>query len=696
MKKILLWSLLIVFPFFLFGAQVSEIEARKAAKSFLTLKTGVAETEDLMLVEAKQSGNYIVYYRFELPKKGFILISGSSLTDPILGYSLEHNFAINSSVQYLLDRYEQEILTVEKSGRGADVAIAAYWESLITGEALDRPRTGEEGVGPLLTTLWNQDLYYNTYCPWDVYAGPYYDYRVPNGCVALAMAMIMNYYQYPTSGTGGVSYIPPGYPRQTVQFSQHSYHYPAMYDQPYFYDNEIAKLVYHCGVAVKMHYDYSGSGATEMEARTQFVNVFKYNSGTYITGPAMFDDWGIALKQQLDSRYPLFYTAANTEGGHAFVIDGYDENMLFHVNWGWGGSANGYFQITNLDPYGSGMSYNSGENTLFNLYPNTNFPAQCSGHQTLTASFGNITNKSANQLYAANSDCSWMIAVKDATDYVFEFSRLNTEKDQDLITIYNGPTTASGIAGIFSGDSIPSAIMVSGADSVLVTFTSNATVQGRGFAIRYRTVLDDRFCSGTVTKTSAQGNISDNSQDDDYKSETKCTWLIQPSYAGSFSCSFSQFDLKAGDFVDIYNNTTNPATFVNRFDIYNLPDGAKNYSFSKMKVVFVADNWMNGGGFTMNWAATIVGIEEFSGIKELQLYPNPASDYVNISFTTENEERVTCVITDYTGKVVFEQPLVSQENQVTEKINLPELAKGLYLLELRTASGKTVRKLMID
>lgn len=103
-----------MFPFLLFGAQVSEIEARKTAKNFLTLKTGVAEVEDLMLVEAKQSGNYVVYYRFELPKKGFIIISGSSLTDPILGYSLEYNFAINPSVQYLLDRYEQEIVAIEK------------------------------------------------------------------------------------------------------------------------------------------------------------------------------------------------------------------------------------------------------------------------------------------------------------------------------------------------------------------------------------------------------------------------------------------------------------------------------------------------------------------------------------------------------------------------------------------------------
>ena len=80
-------------------------------------------------------------------------------------------------------------------------------------------------------------------------------------------------------------------------------------------------------------------------------------------------------------------------------------------------------------------------------------------------------------------------------------------------------------------------------------------------------------CSGTVTKTSPEGTISDNSGDEEYSNEATCTWLIQPNYAGSISCTFLDFDLKSGDFVDIYNNTYNPAILVDRFDRLNVPQG---------------------------------------------------------------------------------------------------------------------------
>lgn len=690
MKKLfLLCSIFLLFNLS-FATKITEKEAYTVALTFINSKIETSPT--LQLAEVRTSGNDIIFYRFQIEKKGFIIVSGSNKTSPILAYSLEYNFNENPALNYLFDRFEKEIVAIEKRNIPAPSWIANQWESLLT-NSFTRP--SNEFVKPLLTTTWNQNRFYNTYCPWDVYAGPYYDYRVPNGCVALSMAMIMNYYQYPISGTGGVSYTPPGYPRQTVQFGQFTYNYDAMYDEPYDYANEISKLAYHCGVAVKMHYDHTGSGATEVEARQQFINIFKYYAGASLQGPGMYDNWGAELKGQLDKRYPLFYTAATSTSGHAFVIDGYDEDTLFHVNWGWGGDANGYFHITNLDPFGTGDGFNNYENAIFNLYPRENFPAHCSGHKRMTASFGTITNGSANQFYAANSDCSWMVAVKDATDYIFEFSRLDTEENEDFITIYNGPTISSGIARRFSGNVIPEAISVSDVDSVLVTFTSNTTTEKRGFVLRYRTVLNSPCCSGTVTKTSPEGTISDNSGDEEYSNEATCTWLIQPNYAGSISCTFLDFDLKSGDFVDIYNNTYNPAILVDRFDRLNVPQGWKTYNFSKMKVVFVGDNWQNGNGFTLKWSAELVGINDICNIKEFNVYPNPATEFIWVEFTADQFTPVTCSISDCTGKILLSKTLVPKEKN-KEKIELPKLAKGIYFIKLQNVSGNIIRKLILN
>lgn len=44
------------------------------------------------------------------------------------------------------------------------------------------------------------------------------------------------------------------------------------------------------------------------------------------------------------------YSGASSGGGHAFVCDGADGNGLYHINWGWNGYQDGYFDITILNP----------------------------------------------------------------------------------------------------------------------------------------------------------------------------------------------------------------------------------------------------------------------------------------------------------------------------------------------------------
>ena len=74
------------------------------------------------------------------------------------------------------------------------------------------------------------------------------------------------------------------------------------------------------------------------------------------------------VKKELNEKRPILYNGASKEVGHEFVLDGYDKNNLVHVNWGWGGMNNGYFEIASLEPTSPGIGGGSsmGGGYIFN------------------------------------------------------------------------------------------------------------------------------------------------------------------------------------------------------------------------------------------------------------------------------------------------------------------------------------------
>ena len=225
--------------------RVTENQATLVCQRFLMDKNHAEEADNIKLADIyPQENGEAALYRFQLPEVGFVLVSASRTTPPILAYSFDENFELIPPVEGFFYLYKNEIAYAENQHWDAKPKAAAAWERYLA-EEFDSKGYRSNQVGPLLTTRWNQNKYYNTYCPWDVEAGAYYDYRVPNGCVALAGAQIMNYHRYPEHGVGSSTYIPQGYPRQTVNFTQSIYHYDAMCNEPLSYANEIAKLAYH-------------------------------------------------------------------------------------------------------------------------------------------------------------------------------------------------------------------------------------------------------------------------------------------------------------------------------------------------------------------------------------------------------------------------------------------------------------------
>ena len=74
-------------------------------------------------------------------------------------------------------------------------------------------------------------------------------------------------------------------------------------------------------------------------------------------------EWKEILDRELEAKRPILYGGASSDdSGHQFVCDGSDGEGLYHINWGWSGGSDGYFDITLLDPSvrgtGAGVSAN--------------------------------------------------------------------------------------------------------------------------------------------------------------------------------------------------------------------------------------------------------------------------------------------------------------------------------------------------
>ena len=336
---------------------------------------------DLRLAHAQASttaNGANAYYAFNIKGGGFILVSGDDRAYPVLGYSEGGRLDFNNlpvNVRALLDSYQEEIEYLQ-----------ARPDMVVT----PAPRATGGGVNPLIRSHWGQEIPYCLQCP--VYQGEY----CVVGCVATAMTQVMHYWQYPTTTTGVNSYFCydlwetlPALPGTTFEYNKmlNSYcHWD--YDQHALiqdtYTDEqaqaVAKLARYCGQAVQMGYSPEGSGAYVSSQLTAMRN-FGYSQARDVSRSSWWEtnytteEWEAMIKAELDAGRPILYSASDpSAGGHAFVCDGYNADGLFHFNFGWYGTCDGWYRSTALNMThrdGDELHFNSSHEMLINLIPPT-------------------------------------------------------------------------------------------------------------------------------------------------------------------------------------------------------------------------------------------------------------------------------------------------------------------------------------
>lgn len=294
------------------------------------------------------------YYVFNNDAGGFVIIAGDDAVTPVLGYTSTGSFDAENlpdGLKDLLKSYERQIVALGDKYVANQTATRAAF----TGEKL------------LNTAEWNQMAPFNKYTP----------NNYVTGCVATAGAIVMKHHGYPAKGTGSHSYTWNGQ-TLTANFG-HDYDWasmPAKYDgtNDAAFDG-VARLMVDLGVAVEMNYAKDGSGAYIGNLVTALQKYYGYSKLSHLMAieDVGAEAWNVKLRAEIDANRPVLYAASDPSGsGHAFVIDGYKDES-FSVNWGWGGSCDGFYQIGALNPESAGKpmgdKYNVGQSAVFGMEP---------------------------------------------------------------------------------------------------------------------------------------------------------------------------------------------------------------------------------------------------------------------------------------------------------------------------------------
>lgn len=360
MLKKILFSLLCLFGVWSTSALAKEVTADEAVAAasrclsrFTTLGQRSVQHISAVTYNGKKS-----YYIIQYQPQGWALVAADDMTAPLLGYSEEGVFDTDKkleNVNYWLNEYSRQIegnATLRgKRDKG--------WEQ----GGYPTTRATTDKISPLIQVKWNQGKPYNTYCPGTD------GNKAVVGCVAVAMAQAMSVVKYPTRPQGKYSYTSPNYGTISIDYDK---------EEAYKWSDilsgangklEVARLLYHCGVSIDMNYGPDGSGTQTSYIPKALKRNFGYpNSVTFYSRSSYDGDWHALVLNELKEGRAVCYSGADLSKGygHCFNLDGYD-GAFFHVNWGWGGSNDGYFSLDALKDATMNMNYTAQQGVVVGI-----------------------------------------------------------------------------------------------------------------------------------------------------------------------------------------------------------------------------------------------------------------------------------------------------------------------------------------
>lgn len=296
---------------------------------------------------------------------GFVMVSAETETQAIIAYSDTDKFMgeqIPDNLRFWLDRYAHQITLVGQQQRQQASSTQAF-----------------SPVEPLMKSQWNQYEPFNNACP------KLGGYPTLTGCVAVAIAQIMYYYQYPAKGRGSHSYTWNS-TTLSADFGATTYDWKNMLveyngSETQVQKNAVATLLYHAGVSCNMNYGTMASSGSLATAVQSLITYFDFDSAI-VPVPVYY--WGTeytlnTIAEELAQKRPVLMDARTPNGdGHAFICDGIDADGQLHINWGWGGLSDGYYAFTLMNPtsYDVRDAYSESVLAYIGVQPNQQNPGK--------------------------------------------------------------------------------------------------------------------------------------------------------------------------------------------------------------------------------------------------------------------------------------------------------------------------------
>lgn len=352
-KKILLTASFFLIAVMAMG-QIVTPETAKLRAADMMAKMGKKEVSlsCQMLMRDSMSGQTPLYVFNNGQNQGFVIVSGDERAISILGYSEDGSFderEMPDNMRAWLEGCANQIMAVKRGKiKSMPLKISQH-----------------KAVLPLLTTKWGQGVAsktgraYNRKCPT---INSVYCYT---GCVATAMAQVMNYFQWPQKTSRPIpKYTPNSKVGALPELPVREFDWVHMRDiyegtETQEENDAVGWLMRYCGQAVEMNYGTGSSGASTVNIPQAMKTYFGYDINTRFVfrNDYTADDWDSLIYNEILEGRPVIYKGVSSMYGHSFICDGCDNNGLYHFNWGAEGRYNGYYALTALNPYQGGEGY---------------------------------------------------------------------------------------------------------------------------------------------------------------------------------------------------------------------------------------------------------------------------------------------------------------------------------------------------
>lgn len=353
----------------------SNISTRKKTQSRL-VPASEAMKSPSRFISSKEHASYYIFT--DTCNNGIVIVSGDDRLNPIAGYSTN---AVPGEMPPALTAWLND--------------YSNYVDDVREGKAKPSLNNAKEAlprIEPMLVTAWDQDEPYNNMCP--LIDGK----KTFTGCGNTAAAQVMRFHKWPANPIADVEW----YNNITgeTEFCKLTSHVYDWENMIYNYSSDyseteadaVALLMADLGKATESTYSAETTGNSSPSIAYALVHVFNYSPELFISERSdyTYDEYIALIRENLNNRQPIIYCGfgQNFDSGHGFVCDGIDENNLLHIDWGWSGSFNGYFDMAAMEPEGNGIGglcgrYNVAQNAIMNIKPRAEGEVNKGGNITL-------------------------------------------------------------------------------------------------------------------------------------------------------------------------------------------------------------------------------------------------------------------------------------------------------------------------